>query len=241
MTAKKFAGVNLDVKWDWHWKAVLYLRGGDGGEHGPFLYDIVKKTKAKTVVDVGTARGFSALYMAKALADFCREGTVYTIDIIPHDEPWSWHGPKQSESDPAYGKLMTRKELMDVFNEKLVSRIVFLTGSSQRLLRNWPYPTIDLAFVDGSHSYADVKADLKNIKQNLNPKGVIVLDDYVSPETRFQYRGYSISKTRFEGVWRAVEECIREGEWFFEFIPLGYMFPWRRTRGHGLAILRRSL
>jgi len=64
-----FLCMGIPINYNWHKKAVLYLRGGDGGEHGPILYNLVKTRKAKRILDIGTARGFSALYMAKALVD----------------------------------------------------------------------------------------------------------------------------------------------------------------------------
>ena len=54
------------------------LRGGDGGEHGVLLYKLIMEGarggKPLVVLDVGTARGFSAITMARAMLDGELEG-----------------------------------------------------------------------------------------------------------------------------------------------------------------------
>ena len=55
-------------------------------ERGMLLYALVEKNKPKTIVDIGTAGGYSALCMAKALTDFKIDGRVYTIDLEPHNK-----------------------------------------------------------------------------------------------------------------------------------------------------------
>ena len=55
-------------------------------ERGMLLYGLVEKNKPKTIVDIGTAGGYSAICMAKALTDFKIDGRVYTIDLEPHNK-----------------------------------------------------------------------------------------------------------------------------------------------------------
>ena len=88
-----------DISEAWCRTAVEVLRGGDGGGHGLLLYKLVLEgTRGDgllVVLDVGTARGFSALTMARAMLDGELEGRVYSVDVIGHHEPLNWHGTKQ--------------------------------------------------------------------------------------------------------------------------------------------------
>ena len=59
-----------DAPADWYRRAAWSLRGGDGGEHGLLLYKLVRSLgadRSHVILDVGTARGFSAVTMARAV------------------------------------------------------------------------------------------------------------------------------------------------------------------------------
>ena len=43
------------------------------------------------IIETGTVRGFSALCMAKALSDAKFEGSIFTIDVLPHDKKMFWN------------------------------------------------------------------------------------------------------------------------------------------------------
>ena len=56
----------------WYRRAVRVLRAGDGGEHGLLLHSLAHRLDAgrqHVLVDVGTARGFSAIAMSRGLLD----------------------------------------------------------------------------------------------------------------------------------------------------------------------------
>lgn len=55
------------------------------GEHYKFIVGLVAEIEPKTVIEIGTATGLSALAMMPSLA---REARLYTFDIVPwHDFP----------------------------------------------------------------------------------------------------------------------------------------------------------
>ena len=69
----------LKCRPQWYRTAATVLRGGDGGEHGRLLYKLVLGMSSQrggrlVVLDVGTARGFSAIAMARAMLDGELEG-----------------------------------------------------------------------------------------------------------------------------------------------------------------------
>ena len=91
-----------DVDESWFGETIKLLRGGDGGEHGLLLYKLVRALSREAppvILDIGTARGFSAIIMARALLDANLEGTVYTVDVIEHQTELIWHGHKHDPRD----------------------------------------------------------------------------------------------------------------------------------------------
>ena len=102
---RKLAELPVDgVATDWYHRACEILRGGDGGEHGLLLYKLVCQRQGKprplVVLDIGTARGFSAITMARALSD-TGTGSIYTIDVVDHHQARNWHVAKQQPAEAA--------------------------------------------------------------------------------------------------------------------------------------------
>ncbi len=100
---------------DWYTRAATTLRGGDGGEHGLLLYKLILRAAESghpvIALDIGTARGFSALTMARAMLDADIAGHVYSADIIAHHQPRHWHSEKQAPNEPLAGIQIPRSEI----------------------------------------------------------------------------------------------------------------------------------
>ena len=101
-----------EISAEWYRAAGRVLRGGDGGEHGLLLYKLIMEGArgdgTLVVLDVGTAGGFSALTMARAMLDGELEGRVYSVDVVGHHEPLNWHGTKQEADEPLAGVEISR-------------------------------------------------------------------------------------------------------------------------------------
>ena len=109
-----------------------------------------------TVVEVGTYRGYAACYMARAIQENNR-GKLYCIDDF-------------SES-------MQKPTTPDEWHENLLACGVrdwatLLVGRSDKI--KWP-ENVDLAYIDGWHSYAAVHGDFR--KCAMLGASVICLDD----------------------------------------------------------------
>ena len=167
---------------DWYRRAVTVLRGGDGGEHGKLLYKlalaVLPAQPDAITLDVGTARGFSALVMARAMQDAKLIGTVYTVDTVGHSESVNWHIEKHSQDDPLVGLSISRREIWDRWYRDGSSAVVVAKGRSVELLSSWKHGPIGVAFLDGSHSYEDVRQELALLDGLMVETGVILLDDY---------------------------------------------------------------
>lgn len=172
---------SADLSAEWYAQAAKVLRGGDGGEHGLLLYKLVQSYSSTSrpviVLDIGTARGFSAMTMSRAMEDAGIAGHVHTVDIIDHHESLNWHAVKHVADDPLAGVTVTRAEIWTQWFEE-GGGITPITGRSADVLREWDQGPINLAFLDGSHAYADVKRELAQLESLMDENGTIVVDDY---------------------------------------------------------------
>ena len=171
-----------DLTDEWYRRARRILRGGDGGEHGLLLYKLACRSiefgSQFVGLDIGTARGFSAMSIARALMDAGTDGCVYTVDVIDHEEPRDWHIAKQRDDELKGAQPMTRSQIWQRWFAKESALVSPIKGRSLEILDAWPHGQIDLAFLDGSHSYSDVKGELELLDSLMAPRCVIVMDDY---------------------------------------------------------------
>jgi caffeoyl-CoA O-methyltransferase len=121
-----------------------------GRVEGAFLRMLVKLLEAKTVVEVGTYTGFSALAMASALP---RDGRLYTLDIDPDMMALA----KVYFSRSSHG-----------------DRIVPVLGDARRTVLDVPAP-IDMAFIDADKASYDLYYEA--LLSKLRPGGLVVLDN----------------------------------------------------------------
>ena len=244
---KKMDALNANaLSKKWYDRAVSVLRGGDGGEHGMILYGMILRLSDTShplvVLDIGTARGFSAMAMARAMADASIDGgggDVYSVDVIGHRESRGWHVDKQAVDDPLSGIEMSRAEIWERWFPDESAMVTPVTARSSEVLSDWRHGPIDLAFIDGSHTYDNVKRELSALDSSMRRGGVIVLDDYHAGTSAARIRSrpinlmawalgkvlppmrrlspslgesneYVIVRRRFSGIWQAVSEFVEE-------------------------------
>ena len=122
-----------DVSGDWYGRASRILRGGDGGEHGLILYKLIRQRAGLrhplVILDVGTARGFSAMTMARAMLDAGMDGRVHSVDVIDHHELRGWHVDKQEADEPLAGVEMSRSEIWSRWFKEEAERILPITAA----------------------------------------------------------------------------------------------------------------
>ena len=171
-----------EVSDEWYLQACRILRGGDGGEHGLLLYKLgclcAERGSPFVALDVGTARGFSAMSLARAVLDAGVEGRVYTIDVFPHDESREWHIAKQLDDELEGAPPMSRLQIWQRWFAEESAVVSPIAGRSLEVLKTWPHGPIDLAFIDGSHAYEDVSGELELLDPLMAEHCAIVLDDY---------------------------------------------------------------
>jgi len=183
--------------------------------HGYLLYAALRQyldshpeIETVTVLETGTARGFSSLCMAKALADSSRHGRIITIDVLPPMHPLYWNCISDDE-----GKK-NRFQLLHPWTDLIEKYIVYFQGYSEIALRQLGLARVHFAFLDDEHTYDILKFELERVSALQRPGDVIVCDDY--------------TPSMFPGVTRALDEFLAvgtyDGRLFESGENRGYMY-----------------
>jgi predicted O-methyltransferase YrrM len=126
------------------------VEGWLGPVEGNTLFNYAKEKRRGVIVDIGTYKGKSAICMASALKQIGR-GKVYTIDEKEYE------GFKEN-----------------IKKSGVEDYVVQIIGKSSEI--KWDKP-IKLLFIDGSHEYANVKADFEHFSPFIVKGGVVVFHD----------------------------------------------------------------
>lgn len=165
--------------------------------HGYILYGSLRKyleenanISCVNILETGTARGFSALVMAKAMDDAKRVGKIITLDILPTNRAIYWNCIQDIT-----GKKK-RMELLNKWREMVNEYILFLQGYSDVIIRQLEIPRVHFAFLDGAHDYETVKNELLYVSEHQSRGDVILCDDY----TEKQYPGLVMAVNEFISI-----------------------------------------
>jgi len=147
--------------------------------HGYLLYGAVRKyvdehknLNCINILETGTARGFSAIVMAKALSDAKKFGKVITIDILPIHSFIFWNCIKDIDDKN------TRFSLLEEWKFLVDDYIIFVQGYTDVVLNRLGIGRINIAFIDGAHDYDSVYYELKYVASFQKSADVIICDDY---------------------------------------------------------------
>lgn len=113
------------------------------------LYDLVRLFRPEVAVEIGTAKGNSAIAIGQALKEN-GFGKLYTIDPIELE----------------LVKIAIRKS-------GLKKQIEYVVDFSTNFIPKKNFQKIDFVFIDGDHGYENVKKDFDLVK-NLVPKGGVI-------------------------------------------------------------------
>ena len=137
-------------------------------EQGPLLESLVYLNQAQVIVEVGVAEAKSTDWLCRGAK--LRGGKVYGYDL------WDTHGlNNQFEHWSSKEKCETYLQSKGHTNFEL-TKINSRTPEFAELIKT-KHPVIDLAFIDGCHSYDGIKNDFDIIYPLLSECGVIVFHD----------------------------------------------------------------
>lgn len=163
--------------------------------HGRVLYSVLRnylstlegENKSINIIETGTARGFSSICMAKALSDSGTEGSICTIDVLPHFKKMFWN----CAADHIKGE-QTRDNLLSDWHELVERYIIFLQGYTRHILPKIALSRVNFAFLDGAHTHEDVLYEFNIISKMQQNGDIVIFDDF--------------NEKKFPGVVSAVKE-----------------------------------
>lgn len=167
--------------------------------HGRVLYTVLRnylttlnqKNQTVNIIETGTARGFSSICMAKALSDSKFEGSICTLDALPHYEKMFWN----CATDHTTGE-QNRQSLLSNWSDLTERYIIFIQGYTKHILPKISLSRINFAFLDGAHTYEDVMFEFNNISKRQKNGDMIIFDDY--------------NDKKFPGIVKAVDYIAKE-------------------------------
>lgn len=148
-------------------------------ERGMLLYALITKFKPKTVLEIGTAEGYSTLCMAWAMTENKIEGKIFTVDPKSHQQAIE-RRIKINENDEPVNMILSTEELWKKFaSQEWIDKIEVISGYSGEVLKSKQFPKIEFCYIDGSHVYEAVKHDFFAVLKLVSEKFCILFDDYV--------------------------------------------------------------
>jgi predicted O-methyltransferase YrrM len=158
-----------------------FRRASSFARKGRVLQSAVRHVRAKNVLELGTAYGMSALFLASAVG---KEGLVATVEVA------------QPQARIAG----------EVFAQHFADRIRPFVGHSPEILSevSGVVPTFDLLFHDAEHSRDAYVADFAACEPMLAPGAVVIYDD-------IRWRGaarFGMKADTYDG-WREVADHPR--------------------------------
>lgn len=170
------------------------LRGWNSNDNA--FEALILKVKPKTIIEVGSWKGASAINMAQICKKNNLQTQIFCVD--------TWLGALEfwtNLADTEERNLYIKNGYPQVYYQFL-SNVIHT--DTQDLITPLPLPSniahkvlnfhnikADLIYIDASHEYEDVLVDIRNYRQLLNASGIIFGDD-------------------FTNSWPGVERAVRE-------------------------------
>lgn len=130
---------------------------------GKLLYKLARKCKQGVIVEIGSWKGRSTIWLAKGASV-----KVYAID--PHVGTDTHQHAGCANTYDEFIKNIVRAGVGDV--------VVPVMKTSEESVKNWDEP-VGLIFIDGDHSYDTAKFDFDQWGTHLVEGGIIALHDTI--------------------------------------------------------------
>jgi predicted O-methyltransferase YrrM len=134
------------------------------GDSAWLLYGICRSLRPTIVVEIGSARGWSACFIGMALKEN-GAGRLYAVD--PHVLT-TWNDSNSIDTYEIMNENMKKFGLTDI--------VTIVRSFSHEAVSSVPKP-IDVLFIDGDHSYEGVKSDWQCYAPHMREFGVVVFHD----------------------------------------------------------------
>lgn len=177
----------------------------------PVFEKLIIEVKPKTIIEVGTWKGGSAINMANICKKNQLETKIYCVD--------TWLGALEfwcALNDTAERDLMLKNGYPSIYyqflsnvihtnNQDVILPVPITSTIASKYFKFFNIKA-DLIYVDGSHDYEDVLSDIKNYMPLLNDGGIMFGDDYGGcwmevVQAVKEYFGSSPSLSEVGGFW----------------------------------------
>ena len=136
------------------------------------LIEEVAKRQPKTILEVGTHNGNSAIPMVKEALRYNKDVFYYGFDIFD----WADESFMESEFNGKRSASLGRNKIR---LDKAGKNHELIVGDSKNTLRKFsPNRYIDFVFIDGGHSLETIASDWNYIKYFMDKQTVVIFDDY---------------------------------------------------------------
>jgi predicted O-methyltransferase YrrM len=208
------------------------VTGGVPREDALILQNMVRFAKAKTTLETGVAFGLSTLAVCEALTESRRNGDTGTRG----------HGDMESLRhygvDPEQHSVHGGAALASLKRAGLDSVFELLEGPSHlmlpRLLEKGV--TLDLAFIDGWHTFDYTLLDFFYLDKMLRPGGVMLLHDRSWPSKQKVMR-FMMTHRRYKEL--PVRSATKPG--FFKWLRRVVAAKWHWLRGAPFGIVTSAI
>ena len=153
-----------------------------------------------TILETGTARGFSSMVMSHVLNQTSINGIVHTCDLLSNISKSHNNCYLSKEKKQRVSVMECLEEWKDIRDKY----IKFYVGDSKKSMNNMNLDRIHFAFLDGHHVYSYVKFELNYVKDRQQSGDVIVCDDY--------------TKSQMPEICKAVDEFLENNLYEFHIL-----------------------
>jgi precorrin-6B methylase 2 len=174
-------------------------------QHGRVLYALVRNTLEEernggVLVDIGTAKGFSATIMAWAVADAGARCRVVSVDAVDPNTRVLRNSILECD-----GTTLTVPEFVAPFIDPAIHHVEFHGGGSLALLNNLRSngTRVRFAFVDGKHNATTVTEEARLLAMLQRHGDVVLFDDLqIVPvaDAVANLRTYAITRVRVNAL-----------------------------------------
>ena len=133
-------------------------------EHSSFAFWLMDVHRPRTVVELGTHRGFSYCCYCQAIERLGLNARAYAID--------SWKGDKHTGF---YGEEVFQE--LNAYHKRYSSFSRLLRSTFDEALAHFEDGSVDLLHIDGRHFYQDIKQDFESWLPKLSHRGLVLFHD----------------------------------------------------------------
>jgi predicted O-methyltransferase YrrM len=132
----------------------------------------VEDRQPKTILEVGTHRGNSAITMVNKAKEYNDDVFYYGFDIFDWGNDQFMDREFNGKSHANIGRAKRRLRREGVQHKLVAGNTV------KTLARFSPERQIDFVFIDGGHSVETIESDWKNVEKFMDDETVVIFDDY---------------------------------------------------------------